>query len=74
MELAIPVSKLSEGTENIKISYKDFEPSNPNDYENFPGEETDKGDQLISVGFDWLEITDPQTGKNPFVSSQGHRY
>ena len=71
MELAIPVSKLSEGTENIKVSYKDFKPSNPNDYENFPGEETDKGDQLISVGFDWLEITDPQTGKNPFVSSQG---
>ncbi len=70
MELSIPVSKLQEGTENIKVSYRDFKPSNPNDYENFPGEERDDGKELISVGFDWLEITDPKTGKNPFVKSE----
>ncbi len=70
MELAIPVSKLAEGTQNIKVSYKDFKPSDPNDYENFPGEETNDGKELISIGFDWLEITDPETGKNPFVKAQ----
>ncbi len=70
MELAIPISKLQEGVENIKVSYKDFKPSNPNDYKNFPGRETNDGKELISIGFDWLEITDPQTGKNPFVNSQ----
>ncbi|WP_457644144.1 hypothetical protein [Persephonella sp.] len=70
LDLAIPLNKLQSGTEQLNVSYKSYTPSNPSDYQDFPGTETTEGDQLVSFGFDYLEITD-QEGKNPFVSSQG---
>ncbi|WP_457624226.1 hypothetical protein [Persephonella sp.] len=75
MDLAIPITKLQADTPALKIAYQDFNPSNPDDYANFPGEATDDGNELISIGFDWLEITDATTGENPFkvegeISSQ----
>ena len=70
IDLAIPLNKLQSGTEQLNISYRSYEPSNPSDYQDFPGTETTDGYQLVSFGFDYLEITD-QEGQNPFVNSQG---
>lgn len=72
LEMGIPVSKLQEGTSALKISYKNYDPSNPDDYNNFPGENTVDGKKLVSFGFDWLDIKDANTGKSPFskISSQ----
>lgn len=69
LEMGIPVSKLQSNTSALKISYKDYQPSNPDDYDNFPGEQTSDGQELISFGFDWLDIRDANTGENPFISS-----
>jgi len=72
IDVAIPLNKLQENTQVLKVEYKDFKPSNPDDYKNFPGEETVDGRRLISFGFDYLKITD-QNGENPFKNqnSQG---
>ena len=68
MELAIPVSKLqANNTSVVEISYQGFTPSDPEDYKNFPGEDYIEGGELISFGFDWLDIQDPTTGENPLT-------
>ncbi len=66
LSLAIPVKKMSSDTQKLLISYKGYKPSNPEDYQNFPGTETDEGNDLVSVGFFTLDIKDPKTGKSPF--------
>jgi len=66
LSLSIPVKKLQAGTKNVLVSFKQYKPSNPKDYENFPGTETDNGDSLVSIGFFTLDIKDPKTGKSPF--------
>ncbi len=72
IDVVIPLSKLQSDVEALKVQYRDFSPSNPNDYRNFPSEQTADGKKLVSFGFDYLVITD-QDGNNPFVnqSSQG---
>ena len=68
MELAIPVSKLQANNSSVvEISYQGFTPSDPEDYKNFPGEDYIEGGELISFGFDWLDIKDPTTGGNPLA-------
>ena len=65
IDVSIPLNKLQQDTQTLKVEYRDFQPSNPDDYRNFPGEETVGGDKLVSFGFDYLNITDPN-GNNPF--------
>jgi hypothetical protein len=67
LSVAIPVEKLQTDVENILVEYKGYKPSDPDDYQNFPGEYTDNDEQLISVGFFTLDIKDLKTGKNPFT-------
>ena len=65
IDIAIPVSALNSNTTTVNVSYRSFNPSNPQDYSSFPGDMTDSGDRLVSIGFDYLEITD-QNGNDPF--------
>ena len=67
IDIAIPVSALNSNTTTVNVSYRAFDPSNPDDYRSFPGDRTDSGDRLVSIGFDYLDITD-QNGNNPFQS------
>ena len=67
IDIAIPVSSLNSDTTTVNVSYRAFDPSNPDDYRSFPGDRTDSGDRLVSIGFDYLDITD-QNGNNPFQS------
>lgn len=69
LSLAVPIKKLQTNTDKLLIEYKSYKPSNPDEYQNFPGEYTDNGEQLVSVGFFTLDIKDPKTGKNPFVQN-----
>ncbi len=69
LSVAIPVKKLQKDTDKLLVEYKGYKPSIPDDYQNFPGEETEDGNELVSVGFFTLKIKDPKTGKNPFVQS-----
>ncbi len=69
LSLAIPIEKLQEDVENVLVEYKGYKPSNPRDYQNFPGTYTDNDEELISIGFFTLDIKDPKTGRNPFVSN-----
>ncbi len=66
LSVAIPIEKLEEDTESLFVSYKSYEPSKPEDYQNFPGERTEAGNDLVSIGFFTLDIKDPKTGENPF--------
>ncbi|SNZ03836.1 hypothetical protein SAMN06265182_0484 [Persephonella hydrogeniphila] len=68
-EVSIPVSKLQSGTDVVELSYRGYTPSNPEDYQSFPGEDFDGGGELVSFGFDYFEIKDPNTGENPFKTS-----
>ncbi len=67
LSLAIPIKKLQADTNKLLVEYKSYKPSNPDDYQNFPGEYTEDNKQLVSIGFFTLDIKDPKTGKNPFV-------
>lgn len=69
LSLAVPIKKLQTDTDKLLIEYKSYKPSNPDEYQNFPGEYADNGEQLVSVGFFTLDIKDPKTGKNPFVQN-----
>ncbi len=64
IDLAIPVDALQSDT--ITVSYRAYNPSNPDDYQNFPGDEREDGNRLVSIGFDYLKIED-ENGNNPFV-------
>ncbi len=64
IDIGIPLEALQSNT--LTVSYKDYQPSNPDDYKNFPGEETERGERLVSIGFDYLDIRD-ESGNNPFT-------
>ncbi|WP_457643802.1 hypothetical protein [Persephonella sp.] len=68
VDLSIPLNALSADVSSIQISYRDYQPSNPDDFQSFPGSLEEGGRELISFGFDYMEITDPQTGQNPFAT------
>ena len=66
LDVSIPLNKLQQNIQKLRVEYRDFQPSKPEDYRNFPGEETVDGEKLISFGFDFLRITD-QNGNDPFT-------
>ncbi|MGD8430334.1 MAG: hypothetical protein PVH31_07985, partial [Ectothiorhodospiraceae bacterium] len=64
MEVTIPAnSKGVDGTKNLDAEVSNFDPSNPEDADNFPGRYMDSdGNRLVSVAFDYTSIS--QEGEN----------
>lgn len=51
-----------QGTESVIATIKNYDPSKPEDMQRFPAENDDKGNKLITAGFDFVNIVD-QDGK-----------
>jgi len=64
-ESIIPLSAIPEDVEVINAQMQTFDPTDPDDAENFPGEYIGVGEggseaeqRLVSVGFDYMSLTD----------------
>ncbi len=68
IELNIPL-ELIKAQDTIEVRYRSFTPSDPQDYRFFPGEENERGERLLSVGFDYIDIVNPVTNKTVFDKS-----
>jgi hypothetical protein len=57
IQIGIPRSLLPEGTTSVTAELKSFDPNDPSDAQNFPGEYADTdGNNLVSVAFDYANI------------------
>jgi hypothetical protein len=64
LEIDIPSASLP-GVETIKGQLKSFDSSDANDARNFPGAYRDtNGNTIVSLGFDYMNLTDGDTGQN----------
>ncbi len=68
IELNIPLD-LIKTQDTIEVRYRSFTPSDPQDYRFFPGEENERGERLLSVGFDYIDIVNPVNNKTVFDKS-----
>jgi len=58
LSVSIPQSALPDGTTNIDVTMKAFNPNDPEDAQSFPGDYQDSaGNKLLSVAFNYTEGT-----------------
>jgi len=69
IDLSIPFNVV-QVQDKIEVRYRSFRPSDPDDYRFFPGEDDERGNRLVSVGFDYIDIVNPVTGKTVFDKSR----
>ncbi len=64
LEIDIPANSLG-GVETIQAQMQTFDSSDPADARNFPGAYEDtNGNTIVSLGFDYMNLTDGDTGQN----------
>jgi hypothetical protein len=66
LEIAIPERSLAgTGVETIQAQMRQFDPNIVADARNFPGAYKDtNGNTIVSLGFDYMNLTDGDTGQN----------
>lgn len=73
LEINIPSSSLP-GVETIRGQMQAFDSSNAADARNFPGAYRDtNGNTIVSLGFDYMNLTDGDTGQNIGQAAQANR-
>lgn len=65
-KMDIPVNNLDNNLAAIKAEIKNFDPSRPEDMNNFPSERDTTGEKLITAGFDFSNLTNAETGGSIF--------
>lgn len=64
LEINIPSNSLP-GVESVRGQMQSFDSSNATDARNFPGAYRDtNGNSIVSLGFDYMNLTDGDTGQN----------
>ena len=71
-KMDVPTS-LYQGVKKVKVEIKNFDPSNKTDAEKMPSWIDENGNQLASVAFDYVKLTNLDTGqplKSPEVKAE----
>jgi hypothetical protein len=73
LEINIPAASL-HGVSSIRAQLQTFDSSNPDHARRFPGSYTDRdGNPIVSLGFDFMNLTDNDTGRNIGAAARAAR-